>query len=212
LIARALTALLRAAVRLSLRPLPRGAHLTRYSMYRRLEEVARERRGGAAGRILSVSRSSRLADLFADPRSERIEAAFPAVSLLSLPYRDGEFDLVVSDQVLEHVEGSPQRAVDESRRVLKPGGWAIHTTCLMNPIHPSPGDFWRFTPAGLRHLCRDFSRIVDCGGWGNRRAAWVERLGLLYEPVPHARWHPLHRAATRNEPDYPIVTWIVAEK
>lgn len=38
-----------------------------------------------------------------------------------LPYPDGHFDLVVSNQVLEHVERLDS-AVDELARVLKPGG------------------------------------------------------------------------------------------
>jgi 2-polyprenyl-3-methyl-5-hydroxy-6-metoxy-1,4-benzoquinol methylase len=45
---------------------------------------------------------------------------------------------VVSDQVLEHVVGDPQTAIDETLRVLRPGGIVIHTTCFMNPIHGAP--------------------------------------------------------------------------
>jgi hypothetical protein len=40
----------------------------------------------------------------------------------------------------------------------------------------------------------------------------LERLGLRSIGIPHASWHPLHKMATRNDPAYPMVTWLVAEK
>jgi hypothetical protein len=35
---------------------------------------------------------------------------------------------------------------------------------------------------------------------------------MHFEDVPHATWHPLHKVATRNDPQWPITTWIVARK
>lgn len=49
------------------------------------------------------------------------------VDLLSLPYSDGYFDLLIANHVLEHVEDD-RRAVAEIARVLKPGGYAILQT------------------------------------------------------------------------------------
>jgi SAM-dependent methyltransferase len=208
--------LLRGAVRLSTKPLATGSHITRYAMYRHLEQVFAEYGGGRDVRVLSVSHSQRLLAVFGGCRSTQVsEANYPDANLLDLPFDADQFDLVVSDQVLEHVVGDPQRAVDESRRVLKPGGLALHTTCLIQPIHTnerSPSDLWRFTPEALRWLCRDFSRVVEVGGWGNPYAWAVVALGLRYEPVPHAAWHPLHQLATRNDPRWPIHTWVAAQK
>lgn len=42
-----------------------------------------------------------------------------------LPFEDGWFDIVVSNQVFEHVQDYPT-AIAESHRVLKPGGIAMH--------------------------------------------------------------------------------------
>ena len=42
-----------------------------------------------------------------------------------LPFDDNTFDFVVSDQVFEHVQNWPQ-ALEEIKRVLKPGGSALH--------------------------------------------------------------------------------------
>ena len=136
-------------------------------MYERIGEFATY--GPKGGKILSISHSTLLCGLFDMEQSEVIEANYPEFNILDLPFADDEFDLVVSDQVLEHVEGDPQIAIDETFRVVRPGGWVVHTTCLMNPIHgySDGNDFWRFTPNGLKFLCRRFSRIIDADGWGN---------------------------------------------
>jgi hypothetical protein len=47
--------------------------------------------------------------------------------LLSLPFPDSHFDLLIANHVLEHV-GDDRRAVAEIVRVLKPGGYAILQT------------------------------------------------------------------------------------
>ena len=51
----------------------------------------------------------------------RILAAYPAVDMRDLPYADASFDLVVHSDTLEHIP-DPMRALEECRRVLRPGG------------------------------------------------------------------------------------------
>lgn len=191
--------------------LSRGPHMTRYAMYERLSEVGKSL-PPIEGRALCISHSTHLLDLMGLKASGVTEANYPEYRMDALPFADGEFGVVISDQVLEHVEGDPVQAVEETRRVLRPGGLAIHTTVFAFPIHGSPSDYWRYTPDALRYMCRNFSEILECGGWGSFDAWRWARRGLHFEPVPHATWHPLHKVATRNEPDWPIVTWIVARK
>ena len=50
----------------------------------------------------------------------------------SLPYADNRFDLVLATDVVEHVD-EDDKALDEIRRVLKPGGYALITV----PAFPS---------------------------------------------------------------------------
>lgn len=50
--------------------------------------------------------------------------------ILSLPYDDQSFDVVMAAHVLEHLP-DPQRAVDEMVRVLKPGGMVF--LCVTRP-------------------------------------------------------------------------------
>jgi SAM-dependent methyltransferase len=197
--------------RLLLWKLDRGMHLTRYAMYRELGGLFE---GQAEGkRVLAVSGSSLLANVLGLGNAEIFEAHYPEHNIIDLKAFDDEsFDYIVSDQVLEHVEGDPQRAFDESLRILKPGGIAAHTTAFIYPIHGAPSDFWRFTPDALRYLARGFSEILKCGGWGNRRVWLLAAIGLAYKPVPHAKWHPLHRVTLHNNPKWPLCTWVVARK
>jgi SAM-dependent methyltransferase len=187
-----------------------GPHITRYYMYNHLSQIMPG--VPASARVLSISHSIALCESLGMPTSQIVEANYPAVNILSLPYPDDEFDFVVSDQVLEHVEGDPYVAVAETFRVLKPGGVAIHTTCFMNPVHGAPSDFWRFSPDALRLLCPSSATIVDAAGWGNPYVFIVMSLGLRYLGVPDARWHPFHWAAMSNHPRLPVTTWVVAKK
>jgi SAM-dependent methyltransferase len=179
-------------------------------MYRRLEHF--RVKAGSNQAALSISGSVELCRLLGFDTSQVTEADHPEFDVLELPFEDSSFDAVVSDQVLEHVEGDPRRAVAESLRVLKPGGICIHTSCLVNPIHFGPGDYWRFTPDGLRLLVDHTVDVVESGGWGNRLAVIAMAVGLRMAPIPHLRIHPLHRLAVATDSKWLIATWIVLRK
>ncbi|SAL13853.1 ubiquinone/menaquinone biosynthesis methyltransferase [Caballeronia udeis] len=55
--------------------------------------------------------------------------AYPEVDMHAIPYPDATFDLVIHSDTLEHVE-NPVHALQECRRVLKPGG----ALCFTVPI------------------------------------------------------------------------------
>jgi len=186
-------------------------HITRYSMYQALARVSAQLRIHR-GDVLSISHSKVLCDIIKFQPNNFVELNYPEGNILSLPYPDDSFDFLCSDQVLEHISGDPQHAIDECLRVLRPVGIAVHTTCLINPIHKEPGDYWRFTPDGLRFLSRNYKEIIACDGWGNFEALTLIYCGLRFEKVPYAQWHPFHKIAIKNDPDWPIVTWVVAEK
>jgi SAM-dependent methyltransferase len=165
------------------------------------------------GAILGVSGLEGFLPLIDESRSEIHDTRYPEVDMERLPFKEASFDYVISDQVLEHLE-DPVRAVRESYRVLKKGGIAIHTTCFVNYYHPSPLDFWRFSPDALRHLCSDFSEILQCAGWGNRAAVFLCMLGDRFRAleIPDRPTSILRAIASRNNPQFPIVTWIIARK
>ena len=74
-----------------------------------------------------------------------------AADLLALPFRDAAFDAVKATEVLEHVPDAA-RALDECRRVLRPGGHLIVTVPFMERLHGDPDDFARYTEAMWRRL------------------------------------------------------------
>lgn len=187
-----------------------GVHVTRYYMYAKLKSLENKAFSGA--RVLNVSGSDKLIKIVGLADESITKANFPGCDLLNLLFDDNTFDFVVADQILEHVGGDPFVATNEIKRVLKPNGVAVVTTCFVNPIHNHPVDMWRFTPDGLRCLFGGFSKVVSAEGWGNRYVWILDALGLRFKPVPNKKWHPLHWIATYNESNWPIVTWIVAIK
>ncbi len=204
---------LKAAVETSLEGVPPSEHsLTRFAMYAALSDrLAAE--DGLRKTCLSISGSRRMALVLGLRTAKIVEAAYPAHSMLALGFADGAFDFCVSDQVLEHVEGNPFEAVKESLRVVAPGGFVVHATCFLNPVHREPSDFWRFTPEALALLCRSAGgTVVETGSWGNREALALTQVGIRMHKVPVEADHPLHRIAVANEPDWPIHTWVIARK
>jgi SAM-dependent methyltransferase len=87
----------------------------------------------------------------------------------TLPIANESVDLVLSLQVLEHCI-HPERVLQESHRVLVPGGRLVLSTVLLYELHGSPHDYYRFTASALRDLARDFER-VQMTTLGNRFVA-----------------------------------------
>ena len=200
--------LLKSAFRLTTIGMETGFHMVRYRMYERIDEIMSQI-PQVGNEVLNISQSDELVRCIGRVNLRVTRADYPNSNILALEeLQDNSFDYVVSDQVFEHIEGSPQKAMEETKRVLKPGGVAIHTSCFFNEIHAAPSDYWRFTPEGLRLLCTSWSEVVAAEGWGNRLAF----CGFRYIPVPHAKWHPIHKIAVKNDPVMPISVWVVARK
>jgi hypothetical protein len=117
----------------------------------------------------------------------------------SLP---GPFDVVICEQVLEHVK-DPLTAVGTLRRLCKPNGHVFVSTPFLIRLHDSPGDYWRYTPAGLgRLLLSQGLEPVWVRSWGNREVivANLDHWALRRWP-----WQTL-----RNEPHLPVQVWALA--
>jgi SAM-dependent methyltransferase len=69
----------------------------------------------------------------------------------------GSVDLLISGQVLEHVEYFWITALEISR-VLKPGGLVCLIAPSSGPEHRYPVDCWRFYPDGMRTFAK-FARL-----------------------------------------------------
>ncbi len=68
-----------------------------------------------------------------------------------IPIDESSADIVLSTQVLEHVE-NPAEYLSESFRVLKKDGLIILSTHGYWIYHPTPNDYWRWTSAGLKKI------------------------------------------------------------
>lgn len=79
---------------------------------------------------------------------------------LGVPLRDASVDLVLSKQVLEHLQ-EPIAALKEMRRILKPGGRLLLSTNQQWPQHQQPHDYFRYTSFGLRYCCEQAGLSVE---------------------------------------------------
>jgi len=92
---------------------------------------------------------------------------FPEIDCEDLPYEDNTYDCVVMFQVLEHTK-RPWLCVEETYRVLKPGGIAIFSAPFIYQVHDWPGDYFRFTIDGLISM-------AESAGYNER--VWTHKAG-----------------------------------
>jgi SAM-dependent methyltransferase len=134
---------------------------------------------------------------------------FPAFDLCADldPSLRGRFDVVVCEQVIEHVP-DPSAAAGNLRGLCRPGGHVVVSTPFLIRVHELPAygmrDYWRFTPRGLRRLLEQGGLTVDAvDAWGNRSCV----NGNLDRWPAYRRWQSL-----RNEPDLPVQVWAFAHR
>ena len=73
-----------------------------------------------------------------------------------LSFASDSLGTVLMLETLEHVK-NPLQAMAEVRRVLRPGGLAVISSCMDFPVHEHPADYWRFPPQGFDLLLEAFS-------------------------------------------------------
>ncbi|MBF2066006.1 MAG: class I SAM-dependent methyltransferase [Calothrix sp. C42_A2020_038] len=131
-------------------------YIARLGIIRDLSELAKE----TTGRVLDIgSGASRgYEKLFKPYVSEYLcldrnpESNVDICSdCYNIPLDDNCIDVVLSTQVLEHLD-NPSLMLKESYRVLKPGGTAIMTIPMSWGLHEEPDDFYRYTKYGIQYL------------------------------------------------------------
>ena len=81
-----------------------------------------------------------------------------------IPLGDQSAGIIVSTQVLEHVE-NPAAYLAEARRIVHPEGLLFLSTHGYWQEHSDPQDFWRWTSDGLAKLMHDADwKIIDMAG------------------------------------------------
>jgi len=91
-----------------------------------------------------------------------------------LPFREGNFDTVVANNILEHLY-EPLASLKEIRRVLKPGGrlYALIPLDGLNPAYELRAHLWKATRENI-------ARALDLAGLSLARAKVVDlyKLGI----------------------------------
>ena len=111
--------------------------------------------GGEVSELIGRRIGARVTEVDIDPaRKPDIVADVCDMNM----FADQSVDVIFMVEVLEHVK-TPQLALDEMHRVLKPGGRLFLSTPFILPIHDAPYDFYRYTQFGLAHLFRSFQSV-----------------------------------------------------
>lgn len=89
-----------------------------------------------------------------------------------LPIADAQVDTILLLDVLEHLP-SPERALAECFRVLKPGGRLLLQVPFLYPVHDAPRDFTRWTAFGIEHIAeREGFRVEEVEATSTAAASW----------------------------------------
>lgn len=152
------------------------------------------------------------AEISGDTHAERdwgryTSLMYPEFDLLDPSAKVGAFEVVICEQVIEHVE-DPCRAAATLRELCVPGGWVVVSTPFLVRVHEEPlfgmKDYWRFTPRGLRTLLeRAGLEVETVRSWGNRDCVVGN-----FDGWPGFRWWQ----SLRDEPDLPVQVWALARR
>ena len=139
------------------------------------------------------------------PWKEYTALMYPDFDLCAPLEERRRFDVVICEQVLEHVV-DPWAAASNLRALCAAGGRVIVSTPFLVKVHELPlfgmGDYWRFTPRGLRTLLeRAGLEVETVESWGNRLCV----VGNFNRWSARRPWHSL-----RDEPDFPLQVWAFA--
>ena len=136
-------------------------------------------------------------------------------------FQPGMFDVVIADQVLEHVP-YVMKAVKQCVNICKSGGYLFFGTPWQYPYHPAPKDFWRISRDAYQMMFDEFGvETIEIDGWGHKEALIfghqtdgflraVDDEGELVRTVAQAEEAGLFEV--ENDPDHAIEIWAVGRK
>ena len=129
--------------------------------------------------------------------------SYPEFDLLNPGQITKQFDVVLCEQVLEHVQ-DPFQATRTLYDLLIPGGVLVINTPFLIRLHGMPDDYWRFTPSAIRILLKKAGfEAVDVHTWGNKSAVKSN-----LDNWQHYRFYH----SLKNDSSIPLVVWAFAKK
>lgn len=147
-------------------------HLDQPGRVQRCVKVARDhvRQHKSGGKFLEIgAQHNQVARYFPDFEYMTLDLRKTADNVIVADICDcpqivsGSFAVVFSIDVFEHIR-KPWLAAQEIERILEPGGVVFVSTVFSWRYHPSPVDFWRFSPDALESLfpsCETLAKTWD---------------------------------------------------
>lgn len=114
--------------------------------------------------------------------------------LTSLSFTDNKFDLILSQDVFEHI-GDPEKALSEIRRVLKPDGLFIFTVPLhefsktFKRANQNGNDIRTILPAVYHSDPNDENGCIVFTDWGIDTADILRKNGFETEQISLGNWY-----------------------
>ncbi|MBV5311516.1 class I SAM-dependent methyltransferase [Chromatium okenii] len=115
------------------------------------------------------------------------------------------FDLIIADQVFEHLL-RPYQAAQNVYSMLNPNGYFLISTPFLIKYHPIPNDCTRWTETGLRYFLAEAGFPIDeivTGSWGNRSCVKAN-----FNHWARRGWF----GSLKNEQEFPVTVWALAKK
>lgn len=132
---------------------------------------------------------------------------YPAYDVCKGPLQEAGFDLVIAEQVFEHLLW-PYRAGRNVLNMLRPEGHFLITTPFMLRVHHYPQDCTRWTETGIRYFLAEcgfpIGSIVT-GSWGNLQC-------VKANAKRWAKFYSRHLHSLHNDPAHPVVVWALARR
>ena len=124
----------------------------------------------AANRFTGVDRNHAL---IRDLRNQYPQHTFKTAILPNLEYyKSDQYDYVISFQVIEHIKHD-RKFLSEIRRMLKPGGKLILTTCNRSlSLTRNPWHIREYHADDLKALLQDYFDVVELFGIGGNELIW----------------------------------------
>lgn len=134
-------------------------------------------------------------------KEHKANASFVLGDVRKTNLPDNAFDIVVSSDVIEHIE-RPEELVAEAARILKPGGVFVCTTPYRVTEHPGPYHVKEFFPGelvdmGTPHFSKSEVRETHNALWSTlynhpwkhfkRRQIWRYLINLV---AIYSKWNP----------------------
>jgi SAM-dependent methyltransferase len=114
----------------------------------------------------------------------------------TIPFKNGKFDSIVSNQVLEHVF-HPDLFLKEINRVLKVDGYLLITVPFTWDEHEKPFDFARYSSFGIKYLLNKYGFVIKFHNkTANDFSALAQLLNLYIYKVVYKKNPLLKKIAT----------------